>query len=210
MRKTRRMRKMRPRSRKRGGDNREVKNNPQPINVTLQSIAEYTPHNKYDNSPNKSVNNSRLINVKRPLDVKNLEHQKFILNISKYEYDTGLETIRQRIRTLMSKKSLSSNPFRIQKEIDELTALGKEIKEKNRNEIERLHDMLYYGFNTNDKRREQLTKIEMRINSNKNANLAKHNANSKKIKQIIEKIKKIEASNNEGKKLYWEKAQLGL
>ena len=140
---------------------------------------------------------------------RNLQHTQFISNISKKEYDTGLEEIRQRIYALMAEKDISDDKDRIQKEIDELTVLGKKIKKETRNKMISLNEALH-EYVSNLERQHQRAKIVGRINSNADADLAGHNANTKRIQAMTRELRVLRLSNRTGQNHYQLKRKLDL
>ena len=179
-------------TRKRGGKNTDVEIMP----WNDASINQYRQHR------NESRNN-------------NINHIKFIENISKKKYDTGLEFIRRRIYALMKKKEMSANKNNIQKQIDELQALGQKIKKNTFNKMVLLNEAVS-EFPSNDERRKQKVKIMQRIdakeegtiNNSVEQNLANHNATTEKIRKMSNELQQIKSSNQTGRNEYELQTQL--
>jgi hypothetical protein len=128
------------------------------------------------------------------------QHEQFISTIKEQKYYTSLVPIKQKIYALREEqKNPYHNQEQIQKEIDELITLGRNIRSKTNTRMKSLYNEInsFDLFNKTQRQRHRGT-----ININNTEAIAKHNANDKRINEIDKEINEIKASNTE-RALYW-------
>jgi len=122
------------------------------------------------------------------------QHNQFISNRKKNKYYASLVPIKERIYALMKKKTQPfHNQEQIQREIDELTELGRKTRSETNATMKSLYHQLD-GFNP-----EERNKLKKTLRNNNN--IAQDEANNKTINKIRRTIEEIKASNKDG--TYW-------